>query len=75
MKFIKKLSNGYLVQELILTKEGLDFIKNNEKQDDENKLSDEGVFSTFVPYDTVKKISTPEKKYVSFYTQYFKKDL
>lgn len=75
MKFIKKLSNGYLVQELILTKEGLDFVKNNEKQDDENKLSDEGVFSTFVPYDTVKKISIPEKKYVSFYTQYFKKDL
>lgn len=70
-KFVKKLENGYLVQEMILTKEGQNLVKDLE----ENGLSDEGIQSILSPYDTVKKQNQIDKKYVSFVAQYFRKDI
>ena len=70
-KFVKKLENGYLIQELILTKEGQNLVKDLEA----NWLSDDGIQSILSPYDTVKKQNSIDKKYVSFMAQYFRKDM
>ena len=70
-KFVKKLENGYLIQELILTKEGQNLVKDLEA----NWLSDDWIQSILSPYDTVKKQNSIDKKYVSFVAQYFRKDI
>ena len=70
-KFVKKLENGYLIQELVLTKEGQNLVKDLE----DNWLSNEWIQSILSPYDTVKKQNSIDKKYVAFACQYFKKDI
>ena len=70
-KFVKKLENWFLVQEMILTKEGQNLVKDLEA----NWLSDDWIQSILSPYDTVKKQNSIDKKYVSFVAQYFRKDI
>ncbi len=70
-KFVKKLENWFLIQELVLTKQGETLVKDLEN----NWISDDGIASILIPYDTVKKTNTIDKKYVSISCQYFKKDL
>ena len=69
--FVKKLDNGYLVNELVLTSEWEKLVKNLE-----NKwVSDEWIQSILLPYDAIKKTNEIDKKYVSVNCQYFKKTL
>lgn len=70
-KFVKKLENWFLIQELVLTKQGETLVKDLES----NGISDDWISSILMPYDTVKKTNTIDKKYVSISCQYFKKDL
>ena len=70
-KFVKKLENGYLIQELVLTKEGQNLVKDLEA----NWVSNDWIQSILSPYDTVKKQNVVDKKLVSFSCQYFKKDV
>ena len=70
-KFVKKLENGYLIQELVLTKEGQALVKDLEN----NWLSNDWIQSILSPYDVVKKQNQIDKKYVSFSCQYFKKEV
>lgn len=70
-KFIKKLENGYLIQEMVLTNAGETLVKDLEN----NGVSDEWIQSILSPYDTVKKTNTIDKKLVSVSCQYFKKDI
>lgn len=69
--FIKKLENGYLVNELVLTNEGEKLVKNLEGK----WVSEEGIQAILLPYDAVKKTNEVDKKYVSINCQYFKKTL
>ena len=70
-KFIKKLENGYLIQELVLTKQGETLVKDLEKQ----WLSEDWISALLIPYDTVKKTNTIDKNYVKLSSQYFKKNV
>ena len=70
-KTIKKLENGFLIQELVLTKEWANLVADMEKA----WLSQEWISSILTPYDTVKKQACIDKKYVAFSAQYFKKEL
>ena len=70
-KFVKKLENWFLIQELVLTKQGETLVKDLES----NGISDDWISSILMPYDTIKKTNTIDKKYVSISCQYFKKDL
>ena len=70
-KFIKKLENGYLIQELVLTKQGETLVKDLENQ----WLSEDWISALLIPYDTVKKTNTIDKNYVKLSSQYFKKNV
>ena len=70
-KFVKKLENGYLIQELVLTKDGQNLVKDLEA----NWVSNDWIQSILSPYDTVKKQNVVDKKLVSLSCQYFKKDM
>lgn len=70
-KTVKKLDNGYLIQEMILTNEGQNLVENLNQA----WLSQEWIASILTPYDTVKKTTTPDKKLVMNIAQYFKKEI
>lgn len=70
-KIVKPLENGYLVQELILTKQGENLVKDLT----ENGMSNDWIASVLLPYDTVKKVQTKDKNYVSTVAQYFKQSI
>ena len=69
--FVKKLDNGYLINELVLTNEWEKIVKNLENKG----VSEEGIQAILLPYDPVNKTNEVDKKYVSVNCQYFKKTL
>lgn len=70
-KAVKKLDNGYLIQEMILTQAWVNLVNDLET----SWLSQEWICSILTPYDTVKKTTITDKKYVSNIAQYFKKEI
>ncbi len=70
-KIVKPLENGYLVQECILTKQGQNLVKDLQ----DNGMSNEGIASVLLPYDSVKKQQVKDSKLVSTVAQYFKKTI
>ncbi len=70
-KIVKPLENGYLVQECILTKQGQNLVKDLQ----DNWMSQEGIASVLLPYDSVKKQQVKDSKLVSTVAQYFKKTI
>jgi len=70
-KVVKPLENGYLVQEMILTQAWVNLVNDLETA----WLSQDGICSILTPYDTVKKQTTTDKKYVANMAQYFKKEI
>lgn len=70
-KFVKKLENWFLIQELVLTKQGETLVKDLENQG----LSEDWISAILNPYDIVKKQNKIDKTYVKLSTQYFKQSL
>ena len=70
-KIVKPLENGYLVQECILTKAWQNLVKDLQ----DNGMSNEGIASVLLPYDSVKKQQVKDSKLVSTVAQYFKKTI
>lgn len=70
-KFVKKLENWFLIQELVLTKQGETLVKDLENQ----WLSEDWISAILNPYDVVKKQNKIDKTYVKLSTQYFKQSL
>lgn len=70
-KFVKKLDNWFLIQEMVLTKQWETLVQDLEK----SWVSDEWIASVLSPYDAVKKTNKIDTKLVSISCQYFKKDL
>ncbi len=70
-KIIKKLESWFLVQELILTKQGETLVEDLQK----NGMSEEGIASILLPYDATKKTQSKDKNLVSCLAQYYKKDI
>ena len=70
-KIIKKLESWFLVQELILTKQGETLVEDLQK----NGMSEEGIASILLPYDAIKKTQSKDKNLVSCLAQYYKKEI
>lgn len=70
-KFVKKLENWFLIQELVLTKQGETLVKDLENQ----WLSEDWISAILNPYDIIKKQNKIDKTYVKLSTQYFKQSL
>ena len=70
-KVVKPLENGYLIQEMILTQAWVNLVNDLESA----WLSQDWICSILTPYDTVKKTTTTDKKYVANMAQYFKKTI
>ena len=70
-KIIKKLESWFLVQELILTKQGETLVEDLQK----NGMSEEWIASILLPYDAIKKTQSKDKNLVSCLAQYYKKEI
>lgn len=70
-KIVKKLDNGFLIQECLLTKQWETLVKDLEK----NWMSNEWIASVLMPYDSTKKTQEKDKNLVSCVATYFKKSL
>ena len=60
-KIVKKLDNGFLIQECLLTKQWETLVKDLEK----NWMSNEWIASVLMPYDSTKKTQEKNKNLVS----------
>ena len=56
-KIVKKLDNGFLIQECLLTKQWETLVKDLEK----NWMSNEWIASVLMPYDSTKKTQEKDK--------------
>lgn len=70
-KVVKKLENGYLIQELILTNEWAKLVNKLQAKN----FSDDGISAILMPYDSTKKAQEIDNNLVEFCASYFKKSL